>query len=71
VLPDNVYERGHRIVRELDEVRYLGVKYGEEARVKGKPLAGFQECSDKLDAISQQINDLERDLREAYQKTFV
>lgn len=28
VLPNNVYARGHRIVRELDEVRILGVKYG-------------------------------------------
>ncbi len=70
VLPDNVYTRGHRIVRALDEVRILGVKYGQEARVMGKPLAGFQECSAKLDAIGQQITELETDLREAFRRTF-
>jgi hypothetical protein len=70
VLPNGVYARGHHIVCELDEVRYLGVKYGQEARVKGKPLAGFQECSAKLDAIDQQINELETELRGEFRRTF-
>jgi hypothetical protein len=70
VLPDDVYSRGHRIVRELDEICYLGVKYGQEARIKGKPLAGFQECSAKLNAISQQINDLETELGKEFRSTF-
>jgi hypothetical protein len=70
VLPDTVYERVHRIVRELDEVRILGVKYGQEARIKGRPLAGFQECSDKLDAIGKQIKDLEMELGGAFRRTF-
>jgi len=42
VLSDNVYARGHRIVRDIDELNYLGVKYGQEARVMGKPMVGFQ-----------------------------
>lgn len=70
VLPDNFYARGNRIVNELDELRVLGVKYGQEARVMGKPMAGFQECSVKLDAIGKQISKLEADLREAFSRTF-
>ena len=70
VLPDGVYVRGHRIRRKLDEVRYLGVRHGQEAKLRGKPYTGFQECSDKLNAISQQIEGLETDLREAFRKTF-
>ncbi len=70
VLPDNVYAREHRIVRELDEVRILGVKYGQEARIMGRPLAGFQECSAKLNAISQQITNFETELREVFRQTF-
>ena len=70
VLPDNVYARGHRIVRDIDELNYLGVKYGQEARVIGKPMVGFQECSGKLDAIGEQISELETDLREEFRRTF-
>ena len=70
VLPDRVYPSGHRIIRELDEVRFLGVKYGQEATIKGKPLAGFQECSDKLDMINRMIEELETDLRNEFQQTY-
>lgn len=70
VLPENVYARGHRIVRDMDELSHLGVKYGQEARVMGKPMAGFQECSGKLDTIGKQISELETDLREAFRRTF-
>ena len=70
VLPNNCYARGHSIVHELNDLRVLGVKYGQEARVMGKPLAGFQECSVKLDAIGKQISELEVDLREAFIRTF-
>jgi len=70
VLPDNIYARGHRIVRELDELQYLGVRYGQEAKVMGKLMSGFQECSTKLDSIGKQISELETDLRRAFSKTF-
>jgi hypothetical protein len=70
VLPDNVYARGHRIILEFEELQYLGVKYGQEARVMGRPMAGFQECSSKLDTIGKQISGLEADLKKAYGKTF-
>ena len=70
MLPNNVYALGHNIISELEEVRYLGIKYGQEARIMGKPLAGFQECSAKLESISKQIEDLEKGLREAYLLTF-
>lgn len=70
VLPDNIYTRGHRIIRELDELRCLGVKYGQEARYMGKQMAGFQECSIKLNSIGKQISELETDLREAFSRTF-
>lgn len=70
VLPDDVYACGHRIVRELDDLRFLGVKYGSEALVMRKPMVGFQECSDKLNAIGKQISELETDVRKEFCKTF-
>jgi hypothetical protein len=70
VLPDNVYARGHRIILEFDELQYLGVRYGQEAKVMGKLMAGFQECSAKLDTIGKQISELETDLKKAFSKTF-
>jgi hypothetical protein len=70
VLPDTIYPSGHRIVREFEETRVLGVKYGEEATIMKKPLAGFQECSKKLDTINQKIEALETELRNEFQKTF-
>ncbi len=70
VLPDNVYARGHRIILEFDELQYLGVRYGQEAKVMGKVMAGFQECSAKLDTIGKQISELETDLKKAFSKTF-
>jgi hypothetical protein len=70
VLPDDTYERGHRIHGDLEELSYLGVKYGQEARVMGRPMAGYQECSAKLDAVQAQIWRLETDLRKAFQTTF-
>lgn len=70
VLPDNIYGRGHSIIRAFDELQYLGVKYGQEAKVLGKLMAGFQECSTKLEAIRNQIAELESDLKKAFIKTF-
>ncbi|HEO70030.1 MAG TPA: hypothetical protein ENN80_02130 [Candidatus Hydrogenedentes bacterium] len=70
VLPDNIHARGLRIVRELDELRFLGAKYCQEARVRSKPMVGFQECSAKLDTIGQQITALDTDLRKAFRGTF-
>ena len=70
VLSDDVNARGHRIIQEFDELRILGVRYGEEARVKGLPMAGFQECSAKLDSIRREISQLETDLRKAFSGTF-
>ena len=70
VLPDNIYERSNQIVRDMDQLRYLGVKYGSEATVMGKPMSGFQECSDKLETIGKQISDFENDLRELFRRTY-
>lgn len=70
VLPDNIYTQGHSIICELDELQSLGVKYGQDATMMGKPTPGYQECHDKLDAIGKQISKLETDLREAYCRTF-
>jgi hypothetical protein len=70
VLPDNVYGSGHRIVHEFEELQYLGVKYGQEAKVMGRVVAGFQECSAKLDTVGKQIADLDADLKKAFSKTF-
>ena len=70
VLPDNIFARGHHIIHELDDLRYLGVKYGEDARVMGKLMAGFEECSVKLNTIGKEIAGLETDMREAFRRTF-
>ena len=70
VLPDDAYARGHKIVRELDDLRIMGVRYGQEATVMNKPFAGFQEISNKLNNIGNNILELEDDLRAAYLKTF-
>lgn len=70
VLPDNIYERGHRIVCDMDQLKHFGVKFGQEATVKDKPMAGFQECGNRLDTIRKDISELETDLREAFCRTF-
>lgn len=70
VLPDKIYERGHKIVRDLDELSHLGVKYGQEATVMNKPMAGFRECREKLDSIGKRILELETDLQEAFRRTY-
>jgi len=70
VLPQDIYVRGHRIVREIDELRTFGVQYGQEANLHGKPMAGFQECSARLSAIDNEITQLETDLRNAFTATF-
>lgn len=70
VLPDNIYDRGHQIIRDMDHLRYIGVKFGSEAKVMKKPMVGFQECSDRLETIRKQILELENDLREAFRQTF-
>jgi hypothetical protein len=70
VLPDEIYTRGQHIIRELDELRVLGVKFGQEAKYKSKPMAGFQECSDKLNIIGKQISELETSLRKEFRQTF-
>jgi len=70
VLPQDAYERGHEIVREIEELRFLGAKYGQEARLKGEAMLGFQECSTKLDVIGKRITALDMDLRKAFVETF-
>lgn len=70
VLPGNIYSQGHSIILELDELRYLGVKYGQAASIMGKSMAGYQECRVKLDAIGKQILGLEEDLRKMFSRTF-
>jgi hypothetical protein len=71
ILPDDGYSRGHEIVRNLEELRFLGVRFSKEARLKGQPIMGFQECSAKLDHIGKLITALETDLRKAFYDTFV
>jgi hypothetical protein len=70
VLPKGSYARGQEIVRSLDDLQYLGIKHGEQARVMGKVMSGFQECSEKLDVLGKQIAALETDLRRTFLDTF-
>lgn len=70
LLPDGLYRRGHHIVRELEELRSLGVRHGQDASVMGKLMAGYTEISAKLDAIDAQMCQLEDDLRKEFLTTF-
>jgi len=70
VLPDNIYKRGQQIIREMDELSFLGVKFGQETIAMGKPMPGFQDCNKKLDSVHEQISGLENDLRKAFRQTF-
>lgn len=70
VLPDKIYARSHQIVRDMEQLSYLGIKCGFEATVLGKPMPGFKECSNKLETIGKQISDLENDLREMFRRTY-
>ncbi len=69
VLPDGVYSRGHDVVRQFDELQFLGVEHGEQATARGKTLSGFDEISNKIDEIDSKIESLESDLRAAFQST--
>jgi hypothetical protein len=70
VLPDDWYARGHRIVRELDDLRILGVRYAQEVQNKRQPMIGLHECGAKLDALAAEILRLEADLRREFLATF-
>lgn len=70
VLPGTVYSRGHRIVRQLDELRFLGIQHGQRAAVMGEKLSGLDEVSKKLVELESDIASLESDLRAAFQSTF-
>jgi len=70
VLPDDAYARGHRIVRELDSLRNLGVRYAQEVQAKRQPMVGLVECGAKLDALAAEISRLEADLRREFRATF-
>ncbi len=70
VLPNDAYARGYEIVRNIYNLRILGVKYGQEARRKGIPMVGFDECNAALATISKQIIALETDLQNAFRSTF-
>lgn len=70
IMPSEFYQRGNKIVREFDNLKYLGIRYGEEAMVQKKPMAGFTEISELLDIIGKQILELESDLGNAFKATF-
>lgn len=64
LLPDGLYIRGNRIVRKLDEVRTLAVRFGKT------PFRGLQECGAKLDAIAAEVKQLDQELAEMYRETY-
>jgi hypothetical protein len=70
LLPDRIYACGNKIIKELDELKYFGIKYGQEAQMKKKLLPGFQECLTILNEIDKQINDLETEMRKEYRYSF-
>lgn len=70
LLPKGLYVRGNRVVRELDEVRTLAVRFGQEVKVRNLPLLGLQECGAKLDALAADVKQLDEDLAEMYRGTF-
>lgn len=69
LLPADVYARGHSIVRMFDELRVLGIRYGQMA-LADEPFAGLNEISAKSVEIGSAITSLEDDLRLQYRKSF-
>jgi hypothetical protein len=69
-LPVDFYSCGHKIIRDLDKLRYLGVKYGQEVQVGRTIPEGYEECMAKMNEISNDIEHLERELKAAFHKTF-
>lgn len=70
LLPQDTYARGIGVVQELEQLRILGIRYGQRARVRGESSAGFQECHMKLSKIRKQISEIEEDIRKAFLGTF-
>lgn len=70
VLPEGVYSSGHKIIRELENLQILGIKYGQIARLENDHLPGFQECSNKLNKLEDQISKLETKLNKEFKGTF-
>ena len=70
VLPEGVYARGIKVIQNIDELRYLGLRFGQEARIRKGTFPGLKESSEKMGEIDSMITDLETDLRVAFRMTF-
>ena len=69
-LPHDFYSRGHRIVRDLDKLRYLGVKYGQSVKIGRKNPDGYKECTNLMNKISSEIDQLEDEIKASFHGTF-
>ncbi|MHB0935410.1 MAG: hypothetical protein ACYC6A_03380 [Armatimonadota bacterium] len=70
LLPEDIYIRGHNIVRSFEKLRFLGVKNSQEVRRMGTPMIGFEECNNALQELKEQIDSLEMDMQRMYRETF-
>lgn len=70
VLPDEIYQAGHRIVYALDDLRLTAVRHSAEAWTSGPFMAGYPECEAKLKSLNEDITSLEDRLRRAFRQSF-
>lgn len=69
-LPPDFYARGHEIIRDLEKLRSLGVKCGQEVKIGRSNPDGYKECTETITRISMAIEELESELKRVFLETF-
>ncbi|AZT83278.1 hypothetical protein EHN06_06790 [Marinobacter sp. NP-4(2019)] len=69
-LPSDFYARGHEIIRDLEKLRFLGVKCGQEVKIGRSDPQGYKECTETMTRISTAIEELESELKRFFLETF-
>jgi hypothetical protein len=70
MLPDGLYERGHEIIRMMDDLRSSTLNEAGSKHIQRPPLSGIDECLAKTTIIERAILKLENDMRAERRKTF-
>jgi hypothetical protein len=70
MLPEGIYARGHKIHADLEELRLFALNESQSKHIQRPPMAGFNECSSRIEAIDRAILALEGDLRREFKASF-
>ncbi len=68
-LPSDFYARGHEIIRDLEKLRILGVKCGQEVKIGRSDPNGYKECMETMSRVSKSIEELESELKRVFLDT--